>query len=87
VLFSETFNATLECELLVQHRFKSYHEASLAIFEFIEGWYNPAPPAFGPGLPFIDDYERRMNGPPDAQSEPLHGSGSTPTYHLELQRR
>jgi putative transposase len=36
----ESFNATLECELLEKHRFRSHHEAELALFEFIEGWYN-----------------------------------------------
>lgn len=34
-------NATLECELLEASRFKTQHEAALAVFEFIEGWYNP----------------------------------------------
>jgi putative transposase len=28
----ESFNATLECELLVHHRFKSPREAALAVF-------------------------------------------------------
>jgi putative transposase len=37
----ESFNATLECELLVKHRFKDRREAEIAIFRFIEGWYNP----------------------------------------------
>ena len=37
----ESFFATLECELLDRHRFKNRHEAQLAIFDFIEGWYNP----------------------------------------------
>ncbi len=37
----ESFNAILECELLVQHRFKNQREAALAVFEFIDGWYNP----------------------------------------------
>jgi putative transposase len=37
----ESFFATLECELLNRRSFKSQIEASLAIFEFIEGWYNP----------------------------------------------
>jgi putative transposase len=36
----ESFNATLECELLVRHRFKNQREATLSVFEFIEGWYN-----------------------------------------------
>ncbi|MHB1438659.1 MAG: IS3 family transposase [Vulcanimicrobiaceae bacterium] len=37
----ESFNAILECELLVKHRFKTQREAGLAVFEFIEGFYNP----------------------------------------------
>lgn len=38
---AESFNATLECELLVKHHFKNQREAALNVFEFIEGWYNP----------------------------------------------
>jgi putative transposase len=37
----ESFFATLECELLARRRFATQVEARLAIFEFIEGWYNP----------------------------------------------
>jgi putative transposase len=37
----ESFFATLECELLDRQRFKNQVEARLAVFEFIEGWYNP----------------------------------------------
>ena len=36
----ESFFATLECELLDRHRFQSQAEARIAIFEFLEGWYN-----------------------------------------------
>ena len=36
----ESFFATLECELLDQRRFRSRGEARLAVFEFIEGFYN-----------------------------------------------
>src|SRR3989440_5584052 len=36
----ESFFATLECELLDRHRFQSQAEARMAVFEFIEGWYN-----------------------------------------------
>jgi len=36
----ESFFATLECELLDRHRFRIHVEARLAIFDFIEGWYN-----------------------------------------------
>jgi putative transposase len=38
---AESFFATLECELLARRRFRSHAEAKLAIFDFIEGWYNP----------------------------------------------
>lgn len=37
----ESFFATLECELLDRTRFKTQAEAKLAVFDFIEGWYNP----------------------------------------------
>jgi putative transposase len=37
----ESFNAILQCELLVKHRFKTQREAALAVFTFIEGFYNP----------------------------------------------
>lgn len=36
----ESFNAILECELLARTRFRNQKEAALAIFEFIEGFYN-----------------------------------------------
>jgi len=37
----ESFFATLECELLERQRFPTQAEARLAVFDFIEGWYNP----------------------------------------------
>jgi putative transposase len=37
----ESFFATLECELIERGVFRTHAEARLAIFEFIEGWYNP----------------------------------------------
>ena len=37
----ESFFATLECELLDRERFRTQADARLAIFDFIEGWYNP----------------------------------------------
>jgi putative transposase len=37
----ESFFATLECELLDRHRFRTQAEARLAVFEYFEGWYNP----------------------------------------------
>jgi len=37
----ESFFATLECELLDRERFRTPAEARRALFDYIEGWYNP----------------------------------------------
>ena len=38
---AESSFATLECELLARRRFASHAEARVAIFRYVEGWYNP----------------------------------------------
>ena len=38
---AESFFATLERELLSRRRFRSAAEAKMAVFEWLEGWYNP----------------------------------------------
>ncbi len=37
----ESFFATLEYELLDRRKFRTKAEAKIAVFQFIEGWYNP----------------------------------------------
>ena len=37
----ERFFATLECELMDRYTFRSHAQARIALFRFIEGWYNP----------------------------------------------
>ena len=37
----ESFFATLECELIDRYTFRSHAQARIALFRFIEGWYNP----------------------------------------------
>ena len=37
----ESFFSTLQKELLDRRRWETRHQLSLAIFEYIEGWYNP----------------------------------------------
>jgi putative transposase len=37
---AESFFATLECELLAQHRFRTHTEARAAVFEWLEVFYN-----------------------------------------------
>ncbi len=38
---AESFFATLETELLDRHTFPTRRSAESAIFDYIEGWYNP----------------------------------------------
>jgi putative transposase len=38
---AESFFATLEREVLQRRSFKTQAEARMAVFEWIEGWYNP----------------------------------------------
>jgi putative transposase len=38
---TESFFATLECELLDRHTFRTHAEARTAIFDYIEGFYHP----------------------------------------------
>ena len=37
----ESFFATLETELIERKRFRNQAEARMAVFDFIEAWYNP----------------------------------------------
>lgn len=54
----ESFFATLECELLDRRKFRTKAEARMAIFEFIEGWYNPGRRHSALGYLSPIDYER-----------------------------
>ena len=38
---AESFFASLECELIDRRSWKSFAEARMAVFTWIEGWYNP----------------------------------------------
>ena len=62
----ESFFATLECELLDRHRFKTQAEARIAVFEFIEGFYNPRRRHSSIGYLSPIEYERRHAVNPDA---------------------
>ncbi len=55
---AESFFATLECELIDRSTFRNHAEARMAIFEFIEGWYNPHRRHSGLGQRSPINYER-----------------------------
>lgn len=56
---AESFFATLECELLERRRFKTHAEAKMAIFEFIESFYNLRRRHSALGYLSPADFERR----------------------------
>ena len=61
---AESFFATLECELLDRRRFKTQAEARRAVFEFIEGFYNPRRRHSSLGYLSPIDFERRHDQTP-----------------------
>jgi len=56
---AESFFATLECELIDRRSFQTQSEARRAIFEFIEGWYNPKRRHSALGYLSPNDFEHR----------------------------
>jgi putative transposase len=58
---AEAFFATLECELLDQHRFKTRDQARMAVFDFIEGWYNTQRRHSSLGMLSPAKFERRWH--------------------------
>jgi putative transposase len=56
---AESFFATLECELLAQHAFRTHLEARTALFEYLEVFYNRQRRHSALGYLSPDAYERR----------------------------
>ena len=55
----ESFFATLECELIERQSFRTREQARLAIFDFVEGWYNRSRRHSALGYCSPLEYERR----------------------------
>ena len=56
---AESFFATLECELVARSRWRSRDEARMAVFDFIEAFYNPRRRHSALGYLSPAEYERR----------------------------
>jgi putative transposase len=67
---AESFFATLERELLSRRRFKTQAEAEMAVFEWIEGWYNPHRRHSSLGYRSPVNYERAHQGVPSRRRRP-----------------
>jgi len=72
----ESFFATLECELLDRRRFPTQVEARMAVFDFIEGWYNPH--RRHSGLDYLSPISYEQRHPVVAKPCPVHETGATP---------
>jgi putative transposase len=63
---AESFFATLECELLDQKPLRTQAEARMAVFEYLEGWYNPHRRHSALGQISPAEHERRAEEARDA---------------------
>ena len=70
--FAEAFFAALETEPLMRHRFIDRGTARRALFDYIEGWYNPHRRHSALGYLSPAEFERMMWQQPDA----MQGAGS-----------
>lgn len=79
---AESFFASLECELIDRRSFKTKTEARLAVFTWIEGWYNPRRRHSAIGYQSPINYERRLQTP-HCQAPPypskIHPADVAPT--------
>jgi len=60
---AESFFASLECELIDRRSFKTRTEARLAVFTWIEGWYNPRRLHSALGYQSPANFERNQSTP------------------------
>ncbi len=88
---AESFFATLECELIDRRKWQTKTEARLALFTYIEGWYNPRRRHSALGQTSPANFERRHRDStslPEARGE--HGiptvgvcvAGATPPVDI-----
>ena len=58
---AESFFASLECELIDRRSWKSFAEARMAIFTWIESWYNPRRRHSGIGQKSPINFEKELH--------------------------
>jgi putative transposase len=59
---AESFFASLECELIARRSWKTKTEARLAVFTWIESWYNPRRRHSGLNYQSPNTFERKQQG-------------------------
>ena len=63
---AESFFATLGCELIDRRSLRTRAQAKRAVFDFVEGWYNPGRRYGALGYLSPNDFERAAAGPQPA---------------------
>jgi putative transposase len=74
---AESFFATLECELIDRRSWQTKTEARLALFSYIEGWYNPRRRHSALGQTSPANFERKHIDKPRSQTS--RGEHGIPT--------
>ena len=74
---AESFFATLECELIDRRSWQTKTEARLALFTYIEGWYNPRRRHSALGQTSPANFERKHID--KTRSQPSRGEHGIPT--------
>jgi len=59
---AESFFASLECELIDRNRWQTQSEARMAVFDYIEAFYNPRRRHSALGYRSPAEYERQHRG-------------------------
>ena len=76
---AESFFATLECELIDRRVWETQTEARLAVFAWIEGWYNPRRLHSGLGYMSPVNFERKHKTQKSPPSQPASPQDGLPT--------
>jgi putative transposase len=68
---AESFFATIKTELIYRHTWTSRHDAELAIFAWIEGWYNPERIMAALDMRSPDEYETAFYADTNPATTPI----------------
>lgn len=81
---AKSFFATIECELLDRTSLRTHDQARRAIFDFIEGWYNPHRRHSALGYLSPVNFESKHHACSDQRrSADARSASTSPTAHLD----
>lgn len=80
---AESFFATLECELIARRTWKTKAQARLAIFTWIETWYNPRRRHSGLGQMSPINFEKQHQEKPTQAAQPIPTQANQSESHAD----